>query len=184
MSRHFDEAPGLAEEREEETRGFVFNQTMMRIKDPERTLGFYTGVLGMTLVKRLDFPKMSFSLYFLAALDPEELSEWSEDSEERLKQTFGRRAMLELTHNWGDEEKEELSYHNGNSEPKGFGHIGFSVPDLEAACARFEELGVEFVKKPGDGSMRGIAFIKDPDGYWIEIFTPGDLPEALASHLE
>jgi len=44
------------------------------------------------------------------------------------------------------------------------------VPDVDAACKRFEDLGVEFVKKPSDGKMKGIAFIKDPDGYWIEIF--------------
>lgn len=49
------------------------------------------------------------------------------------------------------------------------GHIGFAVPDVEAACKRFEELGVAFVKKPNDGKMKNIAFIKDPDGYWIEI---------------
>lgn len=44
------------------------------------------------------------------------------------------------------------------------------VPDVEKACERFEKLGVEFVKKPQEGKMKGIAFIKDPDGYWIEIF--------------
>ena len=46
------------------------------------------------------------------------------------------------------------------------------VPDLEAACARCEELGVSFVKRPQDGKMHNIAFIRDPDGYWIEIFAP------------
>lgn len=44
------------------------------------------------------------------------------------------------------------------------------VPDVEKACERFEQLGVNFVKKPNDGKMKGIAFITDPDGYWIEIF--------------
>ena len=47
--------------------------------------------------------------------------------------------------------------------------FSFSVPDIYAACKKFEENGVEFVKKPDDGSMKGLAFIKDPDGYWIEI---------------
>lgn len=45
----------------------------------------------------------------------------------------------------------------------------FHVPDVDKACERFEKLGVEFVKKPNAGSMKGLAFIKDPDGYWIEI---------------
>lgn len=43
------------------------------------------------------------------------------------------------------------------------------MPDVEKACERFEKFNVEFVKKPDDGKMKGIAFIKDPDGYWIEI---------------
>ncbi len=183
MSRHFDSAPGLSEDHDKATHQFVFNQTMMRIKSPQASLEFYTGVMGMTLVKKLDFPKMEFSLYFLAALPPEELDSWSTDDDARLVETFSRPALLELTYNWGDEDDQDISYHNGNSEPKGFGHIGFSVPDIDKACERFEELGVEFVKRPREGSMQGIAFIKDPDGYWIEIFTPTRLPEALREHL-
>lgn len=49
------------------------------------------------------------------------------------------------------------------------------VPDVYAACKRFEELGVAFVKRPDDGRMKGLAFIKDPDNYWIEIFNPATL---------
>ncbi len=179
MSRHFESAPGLCENRDPGTEGFVFNQTMLRIKSPERTLDFYTRIMGMTLVKKLDFPEMKFSLFFLAAIDSHELGNWSTDPKERLVQTFGRPAMLELTHNWGTEDDPEFAYHNGNEEPRGFGHIGFAVPDLDAACARFEALGVSFVKRPQDGKMKEIAFIKDPDGYWIELFTPGRLPGVL-----
>ncbi|MEP1382373.1 MAG: lactoylglutathione lyase [Paraglaciecola sp.] len=183
MSRHFDQAKGLSEEHDPATHEFVFNQTMFRIKNPEPTLAFYTQVLGMTLVKRLDFEDMKFTLYFLACVPPKASGEWSTDDDERMVQTFGRPAMLELTHNWGDENDDTVVYHNGNSEPKGFGHIGFSVPDIDAACERFESLGVEFQKKPNDGGMKGIAFIKDPDGYWIEIFTPARLPTLLKGHL-
>ncbi len=184
MSRHFDQADGLVEEHDAATHEFVFNQTMLRIKDPKRTLKFYSEVLGMTLVKRLDFDEMQFTLYFMACISPEQKAQWSEDSSERIVQTFGRPAMLELTHNWGDENDAQLSYHSGNEAPKGFGHIGFAVPDIDAACKRFESLGVEFQKKTDDGKMKGIAFIKDPDGYWIEIFTPERLPDLLGEHLQ
>ncbi|PKG96653.1 lactoylglutathione lyase [Paraglaciecola sp. MB-3u-78] len=183
MSRHFEQAEGLTEHHDPATHKFVFNQTMFRIKDPVRTLKFYTEVLGMTLIKRLDFDKMKFTLYFLASIPPEQVNDWSSDSNQRIEQTFSRPAMLELTHNWGDESHDSVSYHSGNEEPKGFGHIGFAVPDIDAACKRFESLGVEFKKKPNDGSMKGIAFIKDPDGYWIEIFTPARLPDLLGEHL-
>jgi lactoylglutathione lyase len=61
--------------------------------------------------------------------------------------------------------------------------IGFAVPHIDDACERFESLGVEFKKKPNDGGMKGIAFIKDPDGYWIEIFTPDRLPELVGGRL-
>jgi lactoylglutathione lyase len=56
-------------------------------------------------------------------------------------------------------------YANGNSEPgRGFGHIAISVDNIEEACQRFEDLGVEFQKKLTDGKMKHIAFAKDPDG--------------------
>ena len=181
MSRHFEKADGLCEKKDSATQGFVFNQTMLRIADPKRSLDFYTRVMGMTLIKRLDFEKMKFSLYFLAAGD--DFSDIAVDDETRTKQTFGRPAMLELTHNWGDA-PETMQYHNGNTEPKGFGHIGFHVPNAEAACERFEALGVPFQKGLNDGAMKGIAFIKDPDGYWIEIFDAAEVAQACAPHLE
>ncbi|CAD7705083.1 unnamed protein product [Ostreobium quekettii] len=141
-------------------------QTMYRIKDPKTSLDFYTRVLGMTLLAKLDFPSMKFSLYFVGY----EPAEAIPDNEKERKWMFRQKGTIELTHNWGTESDPEFAgYHNGNSDPRGFGHIGLSVPDVEAACKRFEELGVAFVKKPNDGSMKGLAFIKDPDGYWIEI---------------
>ena len=65
MSRHFEQAEGLCEPKDPATDGFVFNQTMLRIADPVRSLDFYTRVMGMTLLRKLDFPEMKFSLYFL-----------------------------------------------------------------------------------------------------------------------
>uniref|UniRef100_A0A7N2KMF3 Lactoylglutathione lyase n=1 Tax=Quercus lobata TaxID=97700 RepID=A0A7N2KMF3_QUELO len=120
------------------------------------------------LLKRLDFPEMKFSLYFMGYEDP---TLAPSNSVDRTVWTFSQKATIELTHNWGTESDPEFKgYHNGNSEPRGFGHIGITVDDTSKACERFERLGVEFVKKPDDGKMKGIAFIKDPDGYWIEIF--------------
>ena len=170
--RHFDQGPGLSDSADPATRDYVFNQTMLRIKNPERSLDFYTRIMGMRLVRKLDFEEMKFSLYFLAYLSDEQAAEVPEDDPRRTTFTFSREAMLELTHNWGSEDDPELKYHDGNAQPQGFGHIGVAVPDVYAAAERFQTLGVEFVKKPDDGKMKGLAFIKDPDGYWIEILQP------------
>lgn len=157
-----------AQSQDPATEDFIMQQTMYRIKNPVKSLPFYTNVLGMSLLKKLDFPSMKFSLYFMGY---EDLIEAPSDPKERTVWTFKRKATIELTHNWGTEHDDDLKYHNGNSDPRGFGHIGIQVPDVDKACERFEQLGVEFVKKPNDGKMKGIAFIKDPDGYWIEIFS-------------
>lgn len=79
--------------------------------------------------------------------------------------------VLELTHNHGTESDPNFQgYASGNSDPgRGFGHIAITVPDIQKACARLEELGVPFKKRLTDGNMKHIAFILDPDGYWIEI---------------
>ncbi|KAL5763962.1 hypothetical protein ACOSQ2_016556 [Xanthoceras sorbifolium] len=160
--------PGLHTTVDEATKGYIMQQTMYRIKDPKVSLDFYSRVLGMSLLKRLDFPEMKFSLYFMGY---ENTASAPSDPVDRTVWTFGRQATIELTHNWGTESDSDFKgYHNGNSEPRGFGHIGITVDDTYKACERFERLGVEFVKKPDDGKMKNIAFIKDPDGYWIEIF--------------
>lgn len=163
-----------------ETRDFVFNQTMLRVRDPARSVAFYTDVLGMTLLKRFDFPEMKFSLYFMAYLRPED-QPVPDDPVQRAAYTFSQKATLELTHNWGTETDPQFAgYHDGNKDPRGFGHIGISVPDVYAACERFEKLGVGFVKRPDDGKMKGLAFIRDPDGYWIEILSARSLAKMAA----
>ncbi|KAL3354543.1 hypothetical protein AABB24_018944 [Solanum stoloniferum] len=171
--------PGLHATPDEATKGYFLQQTMFRIKDPKLSLEFYSKVLGMSLLKRLDFPEMKFSLYFMGY---EDTTSAPSDPVERTAWTFSQKATLELTHNWGTESDPNFTgYHNGNSEPRGFGHIGVTVDDVYKACERFESLGVEFVKKPLDGKMKGIAFIKDPDGYWIEIFDTKLIKDAAGS---
>lgn len=161
--------PGVAAIRDAATAGFVFNHTMLRIKDPQTSLDFYTRVLGFSLARKVDFEDAKFSLYFLVLAELDDLP----DGDEARRQWLARqRGVLELTHNHGTELQAGPVYHDGNSEPRGFGHICVSVPDVRAACARMEAMGVPFQKKLSDGSMREIAFIKDPDGYWIELIQP------------
>jgi len=157
------------------TRDFVLNQTMLRIKDPGRSIPFYENVLGMTVLEKFDFPEMDFSLYFLGY----PTGPVPGDRADRARWIFDQPALLELTHNYGTENDDGFAYHDGNQEPRGFGHIGISVPDVYAACERFEAMNVEFVKRPDAGNMKGLAFVKDPDGYWIEIFSSRGLSDLI-----
>lgn len=159
-----------------ETSGFRLNHTMLRIKDPQRSLAFYSHVFGMRLLRKLDFPEMQFTLYFLARLEEED--KVPEDPGERTLWTFSQRSILELTHNWGSEDKADFAYHDGNAEPQGFGHICFAVPDLSTAVHWLDNNDVEFVKRPDQGKMKDVAFVKDPDGYWIEIVEPALMTQA------
>lgn len=166
--------PGVCEQPSDASRGFVLNHSMLRVKDPQVALDFYTRVFGMRLLRKLDFPEMKFSLFFLQR--PEDGAA-PEDVGERTAWTFAQRSILELTHNWGTESQADFKYHDGNAQPQGFGHLCFSVPDLDAAVAWFDENGVTFVKRPDQGKMKDVAFVKDPDGYWIEIVEPGRLKQ-------
>ena len=65
MSRHYESQDGISETVDEETQSYIFNQTMLRIKDPVVSLDFYTRIIGMKLYRKLDFPDMEFTLYFL-----------------------------------------------------------------------------------------------------------------------
>lgn len=158
--------PGVCTQKDPATEEFVMQQTMLRIKDPKPSLDFYTRIMGMQLLCKLDYADMGFSLYFLGYCSIEDIPE---DPIQRARWMFGLPGCIELTHNYGTENDPDFSYHNGNTEPRGFGHIGLCVPSVEQACQRFEQLGVQFVKKPSDGKMKNLAFIKDPDGYWIEV---------------
>lgn len=154
------------------TQQFVFNHTMLRVKDITRSLDFYTRVLGFSLVDKRDFPEAQFSLYFLALVDKQQIPQDDSERHQWMKSIPG---VLELTHNHGTESDPDFAYHNGNTDPRGFGHICISVPDVTAACERFEALGVTFQKRLSDGRMKHLAFIRDPDDYWVEIIQPAPM---------
>jgi lactoylglutathione lyase len=164
------------------TSGFKLNHSMLRVKNPMTSLDFYQNILGAALIETFEFQAMGFTLYFLG-FEAGLVDQMPSDRAERIQWLANQSGLLELTHNHGTEIDDSFGgYHNGNTEPKGFGHICVSVPDVHAACDRFEAMGVDFVKRPDDGSMKGIAFIKDPDGYWIEIFSPADLTRVILEH--
>ncbi|CAJ1386975.1 unnamed protein product [Effrenium voratum] len=160
---------------------FNLSQTMLRVKDGPASVEFYTKHLGMTLLRKLDFPQWKFSLFFLASMTPAEVAECcSLDPENKHSSGLNPdtpnaltkvawNQCLELTWNHGTEKDPDFKIHDGNAQPQGFGHIGFLVDDLETSCAKMEQDGVVFKKRPQDGNMRGLAFAYDPSGYWIEL---------------
>jgi len=118
--------------------------TMLRVGDLDRSLAFYTDILGMRLLRRQDYPDGRFTLAFVG---------YGEES---------ATAVIELTHNW-----DTSTYDLGNA----FGHVAIAVPDAAAACAAIRERGGKVVREAGPmkhGSTV-IAFVEDPDGYKIEL---------------
>ena len=138
---------------------YRFNHTMIRVKDHTKSLQFYQDILGMSLLRTSESPSSGFNLYFLGYVP-------GANNDVNTKPLEG---VLELTWNYGTEKDEGFHYHNGNSEPQGFGHLAISVDDLDAACQRLEEKGVSWKKRLTDGRMKNVAFVLDPDGYWIEV---------------
>jgi lactoylglutathione lyase len=134
---------------------------MIRVKDHEKSLKFYQEILGMSLIRTIENPSASFNLYFLGYPRVDGLGEGTF--------TAQREGLLELTWNYGTEKDADFHYHNGNAEPQGFGHICVSVDDLDAACKRLEDLNVGWKKRLTDGRMKNVAFVLDPDGYWVEV---------------
>jgi len=151
---------------------FNLSQTMLRVKDPVQSIAFYES-LGMTKVYEHKFD--SFALYFLASL-PEGVVAPPADSGDEAR-TFIKNMhspLLELTHNFGTEENADFTHFNGNEEGRqGFGHLGFLVDDVELACADLVHNGCVFKKEPNAGTMKGLAFVLDPDGYSVEIIKRG-----------
>ncbi|XP_073527802.1 lactoylglutathione lyase-like [Phyllobates terribilis] len=162
------------------TQDFIFQQTMLRIKDPQKSLKFYNKCLGMNLLLKRDFPSMKFSQYVMGYEDCKDIPE---DMKEREAWAYSCKATVVLTHNWG-RKKDDKPFHNGNSDPLGFGHIGIAVPDVSAACRRFEQLGVTVLKTHDEVRRKGLTFIEDPDGYWVEIFSPDNMASVLTNGLQ
>lgn len=104
--------------------------------------------MGMTFLR--ENAGSDFTLYFLAYGD----KPTSDKSVNGVNPVADREGILELTWNHGTEKESGKVYHDGNSEPQGFGHICISVDDLDAACKRFEEKGVEWKKRLTDGRMK------------------------------
>ncbi|KAJ9067124.1 hypothetical protein DSO57_1003036 [Entomophthora muscae] len=98
---------------------YVFNHTMLRVRDPEISLDFYKRVMGMKLLRTSEQPAGKFTLYFLGHVKENEVI----PTDEKELHTFvaNRPGILELTHNWGTESNPDFKgYHNGNKEPQGY----------------------------------------------------------------
>ncbi|ODV58974.1 lactoylglutathione lyase GLO1 [Ascoidea rubescens DSM 1968] len=156
---------------------YLFNHTMIRVKDPKASLHFYQNVLGFKLLSTKSFESAKFTLYFLGY-------HHSKDTPLPLTKDLqsSRQSILELTHNWGTESDPNFKgYHNGNDPPQGYGHIGISMDDPQSYCRQLSETfpNLTWSLQYNKGFIKNIAFIKDPDNYSIEIF-PNTLFE---SHL-
>jgi len=118
--------------------------TMLRVGDLERSLAFYTHLLGMRLLRRKDYPGGRFTLAFVGYGDEADST------------------VLELTHNW-----DTSSYDLGS----GYGHIAIGVEDIHATCAAISAGGGRVVRPPGPmkHGTTVIAFVEDPDGYRVEL---------------
>src|SRR3989440_11878641 len=119
--------------------------TMLRVKDLDKSLQFYTEQLGMKVLRKRDYPTGKFTLAFVGYGDETDST------------------VIELTHNWDQKEPYSLG--------SGFGHLAAGVPDVYKACERLASAGVKIPRPAGPMAHGGsvIAFIEDPDGYRIEL---------------
>jgi len=122
--------------------------TMIRVGDMDRSIRFYTDVLGMNLLRKKDYPDGKFTLAFVG---------YGPESEH---------AVIELTHNWGTDR-----YDLGN----GFGHVALEVDDAYQACDEIKRRGGKVTREAGPmkHGTTVIAFVEDPDGYKIELIQKG-----------
>jgi lactoylglutathione lyase len=118
--------------------------TMLRVGDLDKSIQFYSDIMGMELIRKHDYESGRFTLAFLG-YGPEKDN-----------------TVLELTHNWDTD-----SYEKG----EGFGHIAIAVDDVYAACEKIRDAGGTIVREPGPmkHGTTVLAFVEDPDGYKIEL---------------
>lgn len=130
--------------------------TMLRVGDLQRSINFYTNVLGMTLLRTSENPEYKYSLAFVG---------YGPETEE---------AVIELTYNWGTD-----SYDLGNA----YGHIALSVDDAADSCERIRKNGGNVTREAGPvkGGSTVIAFVEDPDGYKIELIESKDAGKGLGN---
>lgn len=130
--------------------------TMLRVGDLQRSIDFYTDVLGMRLLRQSENEDYKYTLAFVG---------YGDESDE---------AVLELTYNWG-----ESDYDPGNA----FGHIAIEVDDVYSACDKIREKGGVISREPGPvkGGSTEIAFVKDPDGYAIELISAKHAAQGLGT---
>lgn len=121
--------------------------TMLRVKDLETSLAFYIDTMGMKLLRKSVNEEYEYTLAFVGYADESE------------------QAVLELTYNWGDND-----YDMGTA----YGHVAFAVDDIYGFCEQLEAKGADVYRKPGPvkGGKTVIAFVRDPDGYAIELIQP------------
>jgi lactoylglutathione lyase len=124
---------------------FRMLHTMIRVRDLDKSLDFYTRLLGMKLIRKKDYPTGEFTLAFVGYGDEE------------------RNTVIELTHNWPQKEPYAIG--------SGFGHLAIGVPDVYGVCERLAREGVKIPRPAGPMKHGGsvIAFVEDPDGYKIEL---------------
>ena len=118
--------------------------TMLRVVDLQKSIQFYTTILGMSLLRQKDYPEGKFTLAFLG---------YGSESEQ---------TVIELTHNW-----DTKNYDMGNA----FGHIAIEVNDVYEACESMKQSGGKIIRDAGpmNAGKTIIAFVEDPDGYQIEL---------------
>lgn len=139
--------------KETDTQSYRFNHSMIRVKDPKKSLSFYQDIMGMTLLRTSEQKEAGFTLYFLGYPGDYQIPK-AEDTPNGVNPLAGKEGLLELTWNYGTEKEEGQVYHNGNDEPQGFGHICLSVDDLQKACQFFEDKNVKWKKRLTDGRMK------------------------------